>query len=869
MTNNLKIEVLVSNIPEDGSIASQFPSQEYVNQQLAKKANLSPEGRLDPSHAPDYTEIPGLYEHIEDTKDSIETSIADSLQDAKGYTNQQLSANLQTKADLVNGKIPFDQIPFSADIEDQIQINVENITAVVDQKVAQVVEQVNGVATAANSYTDTKVAETKAYVDTTVGNVIEDVERLGVSKAVTIPTYLTPEAGVAAGTGVAAGAYFNVRSGDDEAVAVEYQNIGGVGTPSGKSYPSSSALGSIQHNNLKDRDTNGAHPASAILDASGLNQQEFNDSLVSIGEKLDREFVSVWDFFTKAEIQAYNLAIINVTSANFDSHRPVQEFFDYIRTNAVLTAYCSGVFRVSRSVKCGLAGATLTKSVTGDLTLYALNEIDTVFDAQVGSDFVWTGAVKVYGTGSGEYSTRTCRAGIRFGANADRSTWGLLRAQYFYELGVQFYNKTTLAQVGRIRCFDCGSGYDNAGSVNYSLRSSYTHNTNMGSSSSASQRSVLNVAVLPPADLDTNAYVVINNRAYWISAIDRTASTITVFPWIDSNYLSGDLRYIFGAGVDVFGGDASLLNISAIDTMRCGVSYSSRTLYPATIGILTTQANGVALSVGSRTDSASIGGCISQLYTELNNFDIFPLSRGAQNFEILNTTALNYSKINYFAPRSTSNIESYAFYGLSGFIVGGVNGLQMLSKTPRGVNTATTLNLTSPNLKHIHRKATSVFNLYYDQALNDAFGYDATELTVIGTAANNLPTQVTFNPDSGRTVNGKASEVFSGFSKIPTFSIFYDIATNNYVVINTSEGLPQTSVTYDPPSLATGQQQSTTVTLNGAAPGNVVECSFNKVLSGTRMWAEVTAANTVTVYHRNDTSAAVDVASGTLTVKLI
>ena len=249
MTNNLKIEVLVSNIPEDGSIASQFPSQEYVNQQLAKKANLSPEGRLDPSHAPDYTEIPGLYEHIEDTKDAIETSIADSLQDAKGYTNQQLSTSLQTKADLVNGKIPFDQIPFSADIEDQIQINVENITAVVDQKVAQVVEQVNGVATAANRYTDTKVAETKKYVDTTVGNVIEDVTTIvdtkAVSKAVTIPTYLTPEAGVAAGTGVAAGAYYNVRSTEDATALNEYQNIGGVPTPSGKSYPSSVAVRNI------------------------------------------------------------------------------------------------------------------------------------------------------------------------------------------------------------------------------------------------------------------------------------------------------------------------------------------------------------------------------------------------------------------------------------------------------------------------------------------------------------------------------------------------------------------------------------------------------------------------------------------------
>lgn len=267
MKNNLKIEVLVSNIPEDGSIASQFPSQEYVEQQLAKKANLSPEGRLDPAQAPDYTEIPGLYEHIEDTKDEIGLSISSSLQDAKGYTNQQLSEGLRTKADLVNGKIPFDQIPFSADIEDQIQINVENITAVVDQKVAQVVEQVNGVATAANSYTDTKVAENKAYIDNTIGNVIEDVTKIGVSKSLTVPTYLTPEAGVAAGTGVAVGAYFNVRSEEDDTVAVEYRNDAGNAVATERSYLS--AFGVQQQEK----------PASTIEDASGKNQQEINTNL--------------------------------------------------------------------------------------------------------------------------------------------------------------------------------------------------------------------------------------------------------------------------------------------------------------------------------------------------------------------------------------------------------------------------------------------------------------------------------------------------------------------------------------------------------------------------------------------------------------
>ena len=75
--------------------------------------------------------------------------------------------------------------------------------------------------------------------------------------------------------------------------------------------------------------------------------------------------------------------------------------------------------------------------------------------------------------------------------------------------------------------------------------------------------------------------------------------------------------------------------------------------------------------------------------------------------------------------------------------------------------------------------------------------------------------------------------------------------------------------TYDPPSLAANAIQSTTVTVTGALVGNTVGVSFSQALgASSRMWGEVTATNTVTVYHQNLTAAALDIASGVLTVKV-
>ncbi len=82
-------------------------------------------------------------------------------------------------------------------------------------------------------------------------------------------------------------------------------------------------------------------------------------------------------------------------------------------------------------------------------------------------------------------------------------------------------------------------------------------------------------------------------------------------------------------------------------------------------------------------------------------------------------------------------------------------------------------------------------------------------------------------------------------------------------------GLLENTNTWDPPSLATSTQQTRAVTVSGCLVGDLVDVTFSNPLQGTRLWATVETAGTVTVYHRNDTGGAIDLASGTLRVRCI
>jgi hypothetical protein len=82
--------------------------------------------------------------------------------------------------------------------------------------------------------------------------------------------------------------------------------------------------------------------------------------------------------------------------------------------------------------------------------------------------------------------------------------------------------------------------------------------------------------------------------------------------------------------------------------------------------------------------------------------------------------------------------------------------------------------------------------------------------------------------------------------------------------------LPLTgSATYDPPSLADGAGATTTVTCSGAALGDTALAAFSLDLQGITLTAWVSAANTVSVRFQNESGGPLDLASGTLRVRIV
>lgn len=95
------------------------------------------------------------------------------------------------------------------------------------------------------------------------------------------------------------------------------------------------------------------------------------------------------------------------------------------------------------------------------------------------------------------------------------------------------------------------------------------------------------------------------------------------------------------------------------------------------------------------------------------------------------------------------------------------------------------------------------------------------------------------------------------------------LCTADVVAPPFSDSAPVTgSKTWDPPSVAAGANTTTTVPTPGAVVGAPVSATFSLALPAqVTLLAQVTATDTVTVTLLNGTAGAVDLGSGTLSVR--
>lgn len=663
--------------------------------------------------------------------------------------------------------------------------------------------------------------------------------------------YSTPEAGVDPVTGVADGAYFNVRSSSDESYVDEYQNVGGSAVATGKSYPSTQALVEVQQ------------------------------TVGVVDEKLKRENVSVWDFFTPSELNAYKL---NPTT--FDASRPIIEFFDYISENDVGVAQCSGAFSVTQTIRIGRAGVQNTKIVQGQLILKDIVGLDTLVQAETGGSFNWDGTIDVTGNFTGSswiYANKKTRIGFRFlGSSANgRSNYGNIRAKFFRQAGVYSEDNTSMSLVRRVYADGIGTGYYYG-----QYTTAWSNLVNTDTQGSLNQRSTITVANLPEADLDCQMYIYNEGVLHLIHNIDRVNSTISVHPWIITSNTSGTLEYIWGAGLDVRGSDSSVFHADALDVTNSAVGLVARSLYLPSVSECCIQMTRLGITQGANATSAGSGGYIGNYYTEGMLFDLVFVSTYGKDgrLPILSSYESRIDRTAFIGPRTgdgsygmLGNTATGFQYSYKGYNYYCESAFQQFKSGNYNNVDVVPIDLFSANLwRQVYYKNTIIFRLglFTDANIMKArmFGISTGLIHVIGAGANGTPTSITFSAstDNSYTLNGGNTDlVFTNFNGPAELVIYMEIRTKNYIIRQVGAPSGGASVTYDPPSLADGTQQNTTVVLTGAKLGDNVNVSFDKPLSGTRMWGEVTSANTVTVYHRNDTGADVDVASGTLKVKLV
>lgn len=588
----------------------------------------------------------------------------------------------------------------------------------------------------------------------------------------------------------------------------------------------------------------------------------------------NRENVSIMDFFTQEELSAHASQ-----GLLFDASRPVQAFFDYIAANDVGIANASGKFGTSKSILFAPVSASKTTMIEG---YFKLQPLYNNFVGKMLFHFS-PGRVNWFGTIDLEtlfytYVNRQTDYGLQLGGGERGGSYCFIdtvKAGGHREFGIYAGQVSSGTTIRSVEVHGNGSGH-------FDTRFSYPKTTisnRVDSEGATGQYTELTVSVLPPEGLKFLELLVgdtHNRDVYTVTNVDRVNNKIRIYPILDRTITTASVMYLYGAGLFLLGGDASVLNFDSIQASANSYGARFSCLYPPIVGSLVAQANCVSLGLGMTLSSASLGGSIDHMYTEANEIDFVRATTAPISFTFASDVTFDLNKVRILGDyRLTGSNNKSSNVGLKG-LSGTYDGHRFSYASDPFV--ANYFDITSVNTSILSRRVSgdTPATVYINEPNKNRIkllGLNTRKLVFLSNNTADLSSNavITFVAPSGWLFqNNSDNYIHKGFEGLIEFTMLAD-ANTNIIYIGSDKGNKKqlTGYSYNPVALAAGVQQSTTHTLTGVSVGDTVVASVDTPLQGTQIWAEVTAANTVVVYHRNGTEVSVDIPACVLKLKVI
>ena len=455
----------------------------------------------------------------------------------------------------------------------------------------------------------------------------------------------------------------------------------------------------------------------------------------------------------------------------------------------------SGNFYLNKGIRYIVdgTGTAAYRSINGDLNFALRSDFDQSYDAVItlhGRGITHTGVISGNCAGLVDNGIVLSALGkfdaanyINFGIKVDRVFIDDTRL-----FAIDIRDNAMFSSVELYRGGGCGTSSGYAGKT---LKTNFSNKSDdrVGDIGSFS---VITVDTLPPYDVDkTTTLIISGGYVSRITKIDRANKQITVKPHLPTAN-TGEISYVFGGGIKVFGDDSASCYIGQMSVVGCGIGLCHQPMYPTTVGSFTTEFSGVAIYENCYVSGANI-------LSHYIEGDQFILVHDSELASLYGSTSFHHG-----LPLEFSKIQNITWGrnsdGSTSDLYGGMSGVRIRDKSiehsknpaklprnviPNGVNNGFGIDFNKPH-DNLVIKANNIGIgiLPIDVNFNKLFAYDSQELTVVGTGNNGSPTgTITIIPVTGYTLNGGTTNlVFSGFTSSANFVFFLDVVNKDIKV---------------------------------------------------------------------------------------